>query len=183
MINWCFYFRCSLAAQMHCDWLVQTARSEQIVLIACNHFPFKLLPVQEYPRTNPRYSTYLIIFLINHRWLHVKTLASNDILFWGFWLTSHHSSTHRVPWRLLYCVCFRLSSPTASVESASCRIFGRCSQACPRTGKRQQWTEQGSALSQLHVFPWGGQENRQRTGNKQTKASAPVFLSWHAGEP
>lgn len=50
-------FHCSLAAHIHCDWLVQTARSEQIVVIACKYFTSKLLPVQEYPRANHRYGT------------------------------------------------------------------------------------------------------------------------------
>lgn len=67
------------------------------------------------------------------------------------------SLTHKVFWRLLCGVCFRLPSPAASVESASFSISARCSQACPRTGKRQQGAEQGSALPQLGAFPWGGQ--------------------------
>lgn len=50
-------FHCSLAARIHCDWLVQTARSEQIVVIACKYFTSKLLPMQEYPRANHRYGT------------------------------------------------------------------------------------------------------------------------------
>lgn len=78
-------------------------------------------------------------------------MVSNRILF-GYWLSSHHPSLARC-----FGVCFRLPSPAASVESASFSISARCSQACPRTGKRQQWDEQSSALPPLCAFPWGGQ--------------------------
>lgn len=109
--------------------------------------------------------------------MHVRTLASNDILFW--------EARTRLPpfprsWgalRLLYCLCFGLSSLAASMESASFSIFARRSQACPRTGKRRQRAEQGSALSQLCLFPQGGQGNRERRGSKQSEASTPAFLS------
>lgn len=71
-------FHCSLAAHMHCEWLVQKARSEQIVLIAYKCFPSKLHPVQGYLRGNHRYSTYLIISLIKHRRLCIRTSTSDD---------------------------------------------------------------------------------------------------------
>lgn len=67
------------------------------------------------------------------------------------------SLAHKVFWRQLYGVYFRLPSSAASVESALFSICARCSQACPRTGKRQQWVEKGSVLPQLCAFPWGGQ--------------------------
>lgn len=71
-------FHCSLAAHMHCDWLVQTARSEQIVLITYKHFPFKLHPLQGWLRGNHSYSTYLIISLIKHERLFIRTSTSDD---------------------------------------------------------------------------------------------------------